>query len=49
LENQAALDHTTYPKLKQEGIQVIASGQVEGANRAVFSHRLKLSGARWLP
>ena len=49
LEKQAALDHTTYPKFKQEGIDVIGSGQVEGANKAVFSQRLKLSGARWLP
>lgn len=49
LEKQAALDHTTYPKFKHEGIEVIGSGQVEGANKAVFSQRLKLSGARWLP
>jgi hypothetical protein len=49
LEKQAALDHTTYPKFKPEGIEVIGSGQVEGANKAVFSQRLKLSGARWLP
>lgn len=49
LEKQADLDHTTYPKFKQEGIEVIGSGQVEGANKAVFSQRLKLSGARWLP
>jgi hypothetical protein len=49
LEKQAALDHTTYPKFKDEGIEVIGSGQVEGANKAVFSQRLKLSGARWLP
>jgi hypothetical protein len=48
LEKQAALDHTTYPKFKHEGIEVIGSGQVEGANKAVFSQRLKLSGARWL-
>lgn len=49
LEKQAALDHTTYPKFKHEGIEVIGSGQVEGANKAIFSQRLKLSGARWLP
>lgn len=49
LEKQAALDHTTYPKFKHEGIEVIGSGQVEGANKAVFAQRLKLSGARWLP
>ena len=49
LEKQAALDHTTYPKFKLEGIEVIGSGQVEAANKAVFSQRLKLSGARWLP
>jgi hypothetical protein len=49
LEKQASLDHTTYPKFKNEGIEVIGSGQVEGANKAVFSQRLKLSGARWLP
>lgn len=49
LEKQAALDHTTYPKFNSEGIDVIASGQVEGANKAVFLQRLKLSGARWLP
>lgn len=49
LEKQAALDHTTYPKFKHEGIEVIGSGQIEGANKAVFSQRLKLSGARWLP
>jgi hypothetical protein len=49
LEKQAALDHTTYPKFKLEGLEVIGSGQVEGANKALFSQRLKLAGARWLP
>lgn len=46
LEKQAALDHTTYPKFRQEGI---GSGQIKAANKALFSQRLKLSGAHWLP
>ena len=47
LTKQALLDHTCYPRFKQEGIEVIASGQIEGANKAVIGHRLNLSGAHW--
>lgn len=47
LEKQALLDHTCYPQFKQEGIVVIGSGQIEGANKAVIGGRLNLSGAHW--
>jgi hypothetical protein len=47
LEKQAALNHTCYPKFKAEGIEVIGSGQVEGANKSMIGARLKLSGAKW--
>lgn len=47
LTKQALLDHTCYPRFRAEGIEVIASGQIEGANKAVIGHRLNLSGAHW--
>ena len=47
LEKQALLDHTCYPRFKAEGIEVIASGQIEGANKSVIGNRLNLSGALW--
>lgn len=47
LERQAELEHTTYPKFKAQGIEVIGSGQVEGVNKSVIAARLKVSGARW--
>jgi hypothetical protein len=47
LEKQAVLNHTCYPKFKAEGIEVIGSGQVEGANKSMIGARLKLSGAKW--
>ncbi|PZA05668.1 hypothetical protein DNA98_17565, partial [Meiothermus sp. Pnk-1] len=33
LQKQAHLDHTDYPRFKREGIEVIGSGQIEGANK----------------
>lgn len=47
LKKQALLDHTCYPKFKAQGIEVIGSGQIEGANKFVIGGRLKLSGAHW--
>lgn len=47
LERQAELDHTRYPAFKAEGIEVIGSGQVEGANKSLVGARLKVSGAQW--
>lgn len=47
LTKQALSGHTCYPRFKQEGTEVIASGQIEGANKAVIGHRLNLSGAHW--
>jgi hypothetical protein len=47
LEKQAKIDHTCYPKFKAEGIEVIGSGQVEGANKSMIGARLKISGAKW--
>lgn len=47
LSKQAMLDHTCYPKFKAEGIEVIGSGQIEGANKALIGGRLNVSGARW--
>lgn len=47
LHKQALLDHTCYPTFKAQGIEVIGSGQIEGANKFVIGGRLKLSGAHW--
>jgi len=47
LQKQATLNHTNYPRFRREGLEVIGSGQVEGANRHVIQGRLKLTGARW--
>jgi hypothetical protein len=47
LEKQALLNHTCYPGFKAEGIEVIGSGQIEGANKSMIGARLKVSGAKW--
>ncbi|RIH81377.1 hypothetical protein [Calidithermus roseus] len=47
LEKQALLNHTHYPQFRREGLEVIASGQIEGANKHVIQGRLKIAGARW--
>lgn len=47
LSKQALLDHTCYPRFRAEGLEVIGSGQIEGANKSVIGSRLNLSGARW--
>lgn len=47
LQKQAHLDHTDYPRFKREGIEVIGSGQIEGANKHVIGQRLKITGAHW--
>jgi hypothetical protein len=47
LERQTELLHTTYPKFKALGLEVIGSGEIEGANKSVIGSRLKVSGAQW--
>jgi len=47
LKNQALLGHTAYPAFKARGLEVIGSGQIEGANKAVIGARLNVCGARW--
>lgn len=47
LTKQALLGHSCYPRFRAEGIEVIGSGQIEGANKAVIGGRLNISGARW--
>jgi len=47
LTKQALLEHTCYPKFLKEGIEVIGSGQIEGANKSVIGGRLNISGAHW--
>jgi hypothetical protein len=47
LEKQAQLDHTDYPRFKHEGLEVIGSGQIEGANKHIIGQRLKITGAHW--
>jgi hypothetical protein len=47
LQKQANLDHTNYPKFRPEGLEVIGSGQIEGANKHVIGGRLKITGAHW--
>jgi hypothetical protein len=41
------LNHTNYPQFRREGLEVIASGQIEGANKHVIQERLKIVRARW--
>jgi hypothetical protein len=47
LEKQSELLHTTYPRFKRLGLEVIGSGEIEGANKSVIGFRLKVSGAQW--
>lgn len=47
LQKQALLEHTCYPSFKAQGIEVIGSGQIEGANKFVIGGRLNLCGAHW--
>jgi hypothetical protein len=47
LEKQSELLHTTYPRFKSLGLEVIGSGEIEGANKSVIGSRLKVSGAQW--
>jgi hypothetical protein len=47
LEKQSELLHTTYPRFKRLGLEVIGSGEIEGANKSVIGSRLKVSGAQW--
>jgi hypothetical protein len=47
LQKQALLNHTNYPKFKREGLEVIGSGQIEGANKHIIQGRLKIAGAHW--
>jgi hypothetical protein len=47
LEKQTELLHTTYPRFKALGLEVIGSGEIEGANKSVIGARLKVSGAQW--
>jgi hypothetical protein len=47
LSKQALLDHTCYPRFRAEGLEVIGSGQIEGANKSVIGGRLNISGAHW--
>jgi hypothetical protein len=47
LSKQARLDHTCYPRFRAEGLEVIGSGQIEGANKSVIGARLNISGAHW--
>lgn len=47
LTKQALLGHTCYPEFRAEGIEVIGSGQIEGANKSVIGGRLNISGAHW--
>ena len=48
LEKQSDLLHTTYPRFKKLGLEVIGSGEIEGANKSVIGSRLKVSGAQWV-
>lgn len=48
LERQSNLLHTTYPRFKALGLEVIGSGEIEGANKSVIGARLKVSGAQWV-
>jgi hypothetical protein len=47
LSKQALLEHTCYVRFRAEGLEVIGSGQIEGANKSVIGGRLNISGARW--
>ena len=47
LERQTELLHTTYPKFKALGLEVIGSGEIERANKSVIGSRLKVFGAQW--
>ncbi|MDQ3398793.1 MAG: hypothetical protein M3511_13690 [Deinococcota bacterium] len=47
LNKQALLEHTCYPRFRAEGLEVIGSGQIEGANKSVIGGRLNISGAHW--
>lgn len=47
LSKQALLEHTCYPRFRAEGLEVIGSGQIEGANKSVIGGRLNISGAHW--
>ena len=47
LDKQSDLLHTTYPRFKKLGLEVIGSGEIEGANKSVIGSRLKVSGAQW--
>ena len=47
LENQSRLLKTDYKRFKEEGFEVIGSGEVEGSNKSVLARRLRISGARW--
>lgn len=49
LQKQTLLGHTAYPHFIADGIEVIGSGQIEGANKHVIGARLKRSGCRWKP
>ena len=60
LEKQSNLLHTTYPHFKTLGLEVIGSGEIEGANKrpcpkvhfmvkkSVIGARLKVSGTQWI-
>jgi hypothetical protein len=41
LEKQSELLHTTYPRFKRLGLEVIGSGEIEGANKRPCSKRPK--------
>ena len=47
LYSQAQKGHTAYPEFRDKGYEVIGSGQIEGANKAVIGARLNISGANW--
>ena len=47
LQQQSLLGHTDYPAFRARGLEVIGSGQIEGANKAVIGARLNVCGAHW--
>jgi hypothetical protein len=47
LQQQSLLGHTNYPAFRARGLEVIGSGQIEGANKAVIGARLNVCGAHW--